>query len=348
MSKPWISVHIFYSSNANPVIAECLEPLIANLRQRGLIQRYFFIKYWMEGPHVRLRLLPAPGVPEAAIKQAIEPAISKYLARRPALYDIDKDHYRAYHKDLFVAEYGADAWQEKFGEDGEMGLRNNNSFHYIEYEPEYRRYGGSEGVELAEWHFEQSSDIVMQLLRDTNVHVRTVLLGLSIQLSLPLCFGFLQDDLRVKSFLDNYLRYWQETFHQSSVDMFPDFERKYAKMAPELQRRIAEIRRYMVDQSPGSLTGLERQWTSHIRELRQRVDDLVAQGKLFFEGKGRNGDAGPITESDFGYYEILLSSYIHMTNNRLGVSILDEIYLSYILKLALEEKMQQEQAAAAA
>ncbi|MEO8970177.1 MAG: lantibiotic dehydratase C-terminal domain-containing protein [Ktedonobacteraceae bacterium] len=340
MNKHWISIHIFYSSNANPLIVDCLAPLIDLLRKRGLIRRYFFIKYWMEGPHVRLRLLLAEGVEEEEVKRVIEPVIAEYLQRRPALYDLDSEQFRAFHKDMFIAEYGKEIWVEKYGEDGEMPLRANNSFHYIEYEPEYLRYGGVEGVELAEWHFEKSSDIVIRLLRDTNVPVRTIMLGLSTQLSLPLCFGFLEDDQRVIDFLINYLKYWQETFHKESLNLHADFDKKYDKMAVELQRRIAEVRRYIVDNTPGSLTVIEREWAAHIRELRARIDALVLEEKLIFQGKGEDGEAiGPITRLDYAYYQVLLSGYIHMTNNRLGVSILDEIYLSYILKRTLEERI---------
>lgn len=39
---------------------------------------------------------------------------------------------------------------------------------------------------------------------------------------------------------------------------------------------------------------------------------------------------------------IVLSSYVHMTNNRLGVSILDEIYLSYVMDKALSDMAAQE------
>jgi hypothetical protein len=340
MNKHWISIHIFYSSNANPLIVDCLAPLIDLLRAQGLIQRYFFIKYWMEGPHVRLRLLPAEGVEEEAVKRVVEPVVAEYLQRRPALYDLDSEQFRSFHKDMFIAEYGQEIWVEKYGENGEMPLRANNSFHYITYEPEYLRYGGVEGVELAEWHFEKSSDIVIRLLRDTNVPVRTIMLGLSTQLSLPLCFGFLEDDQRVVDFLINYLKYWQETFHKESLKLHGDFDKKYDKMALEIQRRITDVRNYIVDDTPGSLTAVEREWAAHIRELRARIDALVSVGKLIVQGMGADGEAiGPITQLDYVYYQVLLSGYIHMTNNRLGVSILDEIYLSYILKRALEERI---------
>ena len=39
---------------------------------------------------------------------------------------------------------------------------------------------------------------------------------------------------------------------------------------------------------------------------------------------------------------IVLSSYVHMTNNRLGVSILDEIYLSYVICRALSDMAPKE------
>ena len=45
------------------------------------------------------------------------------------------------------------------------GLRPNNSCSYEPYEPEYGKYGGPAGVALAEWHFEHSSDLVIDAIR---------------------------------------------------------------------------------------------------------------------------------------------------------------------------------------
>ncbi|PKQ14295.1 MAG: lantibiotic biosynthesis protein, partial [Actinobacteria bacterium HGW-Actinobacteria-8] len=81
------------------------------------------------------------------------------------------------------------------------------------------------------------------------------------------------------------------------------------------------------------------EWCSHIRELRARIDWLIAERKLIFRGKGQDGGLGPIGREDIEYYQILLSSYIHMMNNRLGVSISDEIYLSYLMKRVMEDRV---------
>lgn len=338
MKKPWIGIHIFYAANQNPVVVEFIAPLIEELREHNLIQRYFFIKYWQEGPHVRLRLLPAEGIIQDEVKAYVEPKLTAYLEHKPALYDYDADMFADFHKELFLKEYSQEDWDRLYGEGGTMPVRANNRFYYFEYEPEYDRYGGVHGIELAEWHFEKSSDMVIKVLKDVNVHLRTILLGMSAQLTLTLCYGFLQTDQEVADFLDHYLRHWITTFAPNSEDNFPEYEKRYQKIAVELQERIANVRRFMVDGEIGNMTYLEHEWTSHVDELRRRVDALVSEGKLFFRGREEAPEElSAITKSEVVYYEILLSSYIHMTNNRLGASITDEIYVSFLLKRALEE-----------
>ena len=89
MVKNWISLHVFYYGDQNDLIVNCVAPLIAELRSQKLVQCSFFIRYWMEGSHVRLRLLPAAGVDEEKIKGIAEQAITIYLRRRPALFEPD-------------------------------------------------------------------------------------------------------------------------------------------------------------------------------------------------------------------------------------------------------------------
>src|SRR5579885_3397611 len=100
MPKTWISIHIFYASNQNPLLLDAIEPLVQDLRAAGLIERFFFIKYWQEGPHIRLRLLPAEGADEEVIKQRAETALSAYLQRRPALYNATDEAIAPFYKDI--------------------------------------------------------------------------------------------------------------------------------------------------------------------------------------------------------------------------------------------------------
>ncbi|MFU8874094.1 lantibiotic dehydratase C-terminal domain-containing protein [Micromonospora sp. SL4-19] len=328
----WLSVHVFYASNANPMLVEGVRPLVDELRAEGLISRYFFIKYWMEGPHVRLRVLPAPGVDPAVVRARVDGAIAAFLRRRPALYEVDSDGLGDLYKQMYVAEYGRQRWDDEYGSDGVMPMRANNSYHHIPYEREYGRYGGPAGIQLAEWHFEHSSDVVLDLLATTNVHVRPVLLGLSAQLGMMMCAVFLPDDRRIAEFLDEYRRFWEVSYSEPSDDYHASFDTSYRRMDGALRDRLAQIRAAAWGHGDVGPNGVEGRWVAHCRELRARVAGAVERGELVFQ-RG-DGEPTPIRDLDVAL-PILLSSYVHMTNNRLGVSILDEIYLSYLMRAAL-------------
>ncbi|WP_165521730.1 thiopeptide-type bacteriocin biosynthesis protein [Micromonospora zingiberis] len=332
----WLSVHVFYASNANPMLVEGVRPLVDELRDEGLISRYFFIKYWMEGPHVRLRVLPAPGVDPELVRARVDEAIAAFLRRRPALYEVDSEGLGELYKQMFLAEYGQQRWDAEYGPTGVMPMRENNSAHHIPYEREYGRYGGPAGIELAEWHFEHSSDVVLDLLATTNVHVRPVLLGLSAQLSMMMCAVFLDDDRQIAEFLDEYRRFWEISYSEPSDDYHASFDTSYRRMDVALRDRLAAIRAAARGPAPARATGVEDRWAAHCRELRDRVVTAAGQGNLLFQ----RGDAEPRVVDDLdAVVPILLSSYLHMTNNRLGVSILDEIYLSYLMRTALLDEL---------
>ena len=322
----WQATHVFYASNANPMLVEGVAPLIERLRERGLIERWFFIKYWLEGPHVRLRVLPAAGADPDEVRAEVDAALQAFLRRRPALYEADSDGLGDLYKRMFVAEYGEKLWDESYS-DGQMPFRANNSCHVMPYEREYTRYGGPAGMQLGEWHFEVSSDHVLGLLSDTNVHVRTVLLGLSIQLSTAMCFAFLTDGERVARFLDDYRTFWETSYQENSDDYHASFDKSYTKMAGDLAERVVATAQAAVGGDASGLGPAQQRWVRHSTELRERATRLAEAGALVFQ-------RGPVSDVD-GALAVLLSSYLHMTNNRLGVSILDEIYISYVLRRAV-------------
>ncbi|CAM5695242.1 Lantibiotic biosynthesis protein OS=Streptomyces microflavus OX=1919 GN=Smic_30460 PE=4 SV=1 [Streptomyces microflavus] len=59
----WQATHVFYAANPRPFLLHCVRPLVAELEADGLLAGYFFINYWLEGPHVRLRLKPSSPAP---------------------------------------------------------------------------------------------------------------------------------------------------------------------------------------------------------------------------------------------------------------------------------------------
>jgi thiopeptide-type bacteriocin biosynthesis protein len=330
----WLSLHVFYAANANPVLVHCVRPLVERLQEQGLLRSWFFIRYWLEGPHVRLRLLPADAASAGAVAEAAEQAIADFLRRRPALYEEDRNASGDLYKNMFLAEYSQERWDELYGADGEMPFRANNSVAHIAYERELDRYGGPAGMELAEWHFQRSSELVITLLETTNVHVRTVLLGQAAQLTAGLCFAFLRDEEAVATFLVRYRTMWETSYQEPSDDQHERFDRSYARMKDRLVARVRHMRDSVRDEPGAAPTALERSWLDHCVELREKVLALSEAGALTF----RDGSV-PAPQDALA---IVLSSYVHMTNNRLGVSILDEIYLSYVIGKALADLAPQE------
>jgi thiopeptide-type bacteriocin biosynthesis protein len=336
-ARRWISIHVFYASDADPMLVECVAPLVRRLRERVLITRYFYIRYWLEGRHVRLRLLPAPGVPAAAVEAEVEAEVAAFLLRRPApsnpAHAAPADGASEHHRQLFLAEYGRQRWDSTYGPTGTMPVRENNSYHYIAYEPEYLRYGGPAGLDLAEWHFETSSDVVLRLLATATGRTPTVRLGLSAHLGLALCLAFLGDVGRAAEFLASYRDFWESTYRYGGAAMHAHYDKAYRRMADRLQRRIGELRS-TIDGVPGvrtDRTALELDWLAHCRQLRARLVELTTSGAIELYHRG---SAATVTDPAV-VLPAVLRSYVHMTNNRLGMTIGHEAYVAHVLRAAL-------------
>jgi hypothetical protein len=338
MDGEWIALHIFYSADTTPVIVEAVHPLVKWLYQDGLISGWFFIRYWQEGPHIRLRLKPsAPAAREEVTTRAVN-AVQDFLKRRPAFFEISADaesRTRDYKK-MYVIEYGEARWNTEYGVDGRMPIRPNNSIALLPYEPEYERYGGHAGVRIAEWHFEQSSDMVALLLARSNTHVRTVLLGLTAQLMLMTAYTFLGGDAEVHRFFQRYRTIWEKSYGDIT-GRYSLFDKNFELTRDSFAQRLNRIQELANAEDLTKSSRIERAWLAHCRELRDRVRAAANRSELLLLD-GDTGVPAPVSASN-GLEAVLLSSYIHMTSNRLGALISDEVYLSYLIERVLESNV---------
>ncbi|WP_369275560.1 lantibiotic dehydratase C-terminal domain-containing protein [Streptomyces sp. R11] len=325
----WQAMHIFYAANPQPLLVKCVGPLIRDLTGDGLLAGHFFINYWLEGPHVRLRLRPASEEATAEVRRRAEEAVDAFLRSRPALYEVDSGFLSEFYNTLFEIEFPEGDRGEFMGEDGRMRLRPNNSRAYQPYEPEYGKYGGPAGVALAEWHFAHSSDLVIAALGSMNLHLRTVLLGTSAQLMMVMASCFLPDEDDLADYLQRYYEFWHRAFPGTGFIGSSEYDRSYAEMAPRLGRRFDGIRRAVAARRPDRLPAFLRGWAAHCLELREKAVALAEAGELVFRSWDGTRDE-QVTDPALAL-PLLLSPYMHMTNNRLHVTIRDEAYLSHIL-----------------
>lgn len=331
----WMAFHIFYAASPRPLLLQCVRPLTDALTGEGLLAGYFFINYWLEGPHVRLRLKPSSPAAAEQVRERAEAAIGEFLRRRPALYEVKGGFLAELYNTLFELEYPEEQRERLLGPDGRMRLRENNSFSLEPYEPEYGKYGGPAGVALAEWHFQRSSDLVVEAARTMNLHLRTVVLGLSAQLMMTMSACFLREEPALLDFLDRYHAFWNSAFEGTNFTAQDGYDRAYGTMDASLPRRFRVIREAVAEDALERLPSMLRDWAVHCLELRERVLGLTLGGELVFRSWDGSRDL-PVTDPAQAL-PMLLSPCLHMTNNRLSVTVRDEAYLSYVLARALRE-----------
>ncbi|WP_103500644.1 MULTISPECIES: lantibiotic dehydratase C-terminal domain-containing protein [unclassified Streptomyces] len=344
----WQATHIYYAANPRPLLLNCVRPLVAELESDGLLAGYFFINYWLEGPHIRLRIKPAR--PEAAeeVRGRTEEALARFLAERPALYEVDSGFLNEFYNKLFEIEFSSVERAEYTDAEGRMNLQPNNTFRRVPYEPEYAKYGGPAGIELAEWHFRRSSDLVIDAFGTKNLHLRTVLLGTAAQLMTVMSTAFLPTRERLAEYMDSYYQFWHRAFPNTGFVGSTEYDRRFNDVAPQLAAQYTRARAAVTaaDEAAGSgdtasatatgrLPAFLAGWADHSRELRDRAVALAESGQLVF--RGAHEDREQVVTDPADALRRLLSPYMHMTNNRLHVTIQDEAYLSHMLGRTLSE-----------
>jgi thiopeptide-type bacteriocin biosynthesis protein len=324
--QDYLSVHIYYNTqDLRTVLLGCVDPLVQQLRDQDRIARHFFIRYWEGGSHVRLRLLPKTGVSHAEIREPVDLAIRQYLEDSPSFFDADPATLRPLMRSLFEYEYGHEELIRIYGENGDIPIAENNSVAYLPYRPEYGRYGGVRGVELSEQHFHISSEIALEALRDGNSHVRTSTLGLALQLMLHFAFAFFNHRDKVAGFFEQYAARWQAL--SIPENMMDNFSRLYDHQAKSILAHFSKVDR-LHQRLEATETGVLSKWLHHAYQLRDGIVALHEAGELELHPPAASVDEA---------IRRLLNSYVHMMNNRLGMLILEEVYLSHLIVRALRE-----------
>lgn len=326
--KDFLSVHIFYNaSDLRPVLMECVDPLVARFEKERMISRFFFVRYWEGGCHVRLRLCPEEGVSFEDLKQEIEPAVQAFLEDNPSLFDPNWEMLRATMRTLFEYEYGREEFVRLFGAEGDIEIADNNSYHYIPYKPEYGRYGGPDGIKLSEQHFHISSKIALKALRESNSHVKTSILGLALQLMFHFITVFYESKADVIDFFERYASRWHE--FAVSEKFTARLDQLYKAQEGTLLGFFtqADSIHQNLDSSESGALG---KWLRHAYWLRDNIRKLWEEKKLKLEPEAASYESA---------VRRLLISYVHMMNNRLGVGILEEVYMAHLIVRAVRSNL---------
>jgi thiopeptide-type bacteriocin biosynthesis protein len=310
-NREWLSVYLFfngwiYDPACDRVVVDVVEPFVRRCQREGWIGQHFFIRYSEFGPHVRLRLYGAPDVLGGGVW--------------PALVE----HLRAQNPDVAIdARPETPAPPQR--EEGEP-IRVTHAAR-VEYEPETDRYGGPDALLVSERLFEVSSDAAYALTAKMTPE-RSSRLGKGLLSMVVLVHVFCGDRERGAAFSQmystNYLR--SLVREDGGRDAWLDaFDQGFSQQSETLMEYVDAVWEALDDGDTLSDT-----LDAYAGGLRRHRDELRA---LF--DTGRVQVAGQAAEEWSRAVNGIAPSYVHMMNNRLGITLQEESYLGYLITRAL-------------
>lgn len=296
----WCSAHLYTAGvPVGTVLKLFLKPFTAKHTANGTLGRFFYVRYFDTGAHIRFRFYGTAAV-NKALCEALE---NTYTQWRMAF-----THPPAPQEELV---------------------------RYTPYLPEFTRYGGRGLIDLAEEYFVLSSRTMLSLIDDSEVNRYENILAQGIQLNFIFVNTLRKIGIDVEALLtmatDSWLPftvgrlmgrdlYVKGTLHEKEVCLSV-FRENFAGQRKSIFNSLVALEQYqeeLWDQPVEDTDGLI-EWIAGNVALLQTIEQRL----------DKQGLSGPEKESiRFSVY----SSLMHMNNNRIGVVNHDESYIAYILK----------------
>lgn len=307
----WLSVHVFLADpvQAERYLRERLDSAIRHWRDAGILDRWFFIRYWEGGPHLRIRVSGRVAAEEAGVIGTLAQGIGEYRSDNPLARE---EYYRGHSLDGRQVEVDELPWFE----DGTVAT--------IDYEPEVVRYGGEHAIAASERLFGLSSRIALDICRLTEGQP-TGRLSVAFALMAVAILASGEGMAGVAEYCRRYGAYWESrTGHQAAE----------ASVSPPSGEQLALLRR-LESQAEGGWEdkSVHAAWGAGISELAENLRELHREGRLVspFNGLATVGE-------DACRWAVLgiVGSQVHMLNNRLGVPPAGEKLLAGALARAAD------------
>lgn len=284
----YISFHIF-CKDLTAILRDAVIPFLEE--NHTTFSRYFFIRYWEGGPHIRLRLM------------------LKYKDSKVQLIEQIK---------LFFNNLLDDSKGERIA--------------LTEYIPEVNRYAGNEGVKLAEEQFYVSSIFVLRFIEaQSKGNYYQQAIQTAIKYNLSLCASFNLEQREFLKFQKQYFLSWFYYIYVSKNQLLGFLKKVFGKIYFRylFNHQKDHLTRFIINEWDRlkEISETDKAWYRKINEdLYKKLKnehDLFKTKQPDLKQKSRNDKRRIILNQ--------LESYIHMNNNRLGISNQDESLISYYI-----------------
>lgn len=277
----WLALHIFYSGDASKLLTAFIAPLVGKWQCFLLPGTpWFFIRYWEEGNHIRLRL------------------------------NADINHHDEILKavEVLVSE----------GKDSPFSIEKVIR---ADYNPEISRYGNEVSIAWAEQHFASSSSFILDWFK-TKKNTESVFMQ-AVKLHLMLLLGTKWSSIQLIKVCDFFIQGWLPRLYnpklaveEEEIYWLNQFDCVFAKIKEPVCRATNDFWHQLIENNLNNK--LKAYLQPNIKTLAQYNTAGFGNDKLCE----------------------IVSSFMHMTNNRLGISNQDEAYIVYVVRACLQHIYQ--------
>lgn len=306
----WLSGHLYYHQSLDQVMHGWVRPLVISLVEAETIDAFFFLRYALGGPHVRLRLHTVAGAKES-VAEAMRAAAETFVHESPSASTLDDEVIQGWNKSIVASD----------PHESDTSVYPDNSFHLVPFRPEVDRYGGLDRLQSSLDLFALSSIAALQFL---TVHQHTSRGG-KLGQALIMLFGQAAAFASDAAELADLLRYAVDAWGEPMVSLVEKGQRVadqrrsfFRQQIDDCARHVYEVKRHA---SPAQRDGNPERGTS-------AVDWLLA---------GMASLSTILATSDRHTRARIGGSQLHMTASRLGLTNAEEVYLSSLLTATLRE-----------
>ncbi|MEO6195556.1 MAG: lantibiotic dehydratase C-terminal domain-containing protein [Thermoanaerobaculia bacterium] len=308
VQERWISCHLYYHEDLDRVLRGFVHPVVVSLVEAARIEAFFFIRYGLGGPHVRLRLRALPGSRDH-VQEEVQRFAQDFLDLTPSTKSLEEEVIRKTNEFIL----GSDPHES----DG--SIYPDNSFRVMPFRPEIQRYGGRSRFQASLDFFTLSSVAAVEFLFRHGDRPRSAQLAYAFRLLLQQALGFAIDETE----LLDLLRY--------GVDSMGEIMPKIVEKGDKVARSQMKVFLKLFHQSLSAVSSLHAE-----SEPFSGASDFLALGAGRLSEAARTADRA--TRAGIG------GSQLHMTATRLGLSNAEEVYLSRLLTATLEEALVRDEA----
>ena len=305
-SARWLCFRLHYHDDRDRALLNCVRPVVAELLASAEIDRFFFSRYDLAGPHIRLRLRLSPGERGEVVTDRLTDAATDFLERHPSTESAPAEWIRHHNRILLSGD------PDESEQDDVDAVVPDNTLRRCATRFEVDRYGGEELLEHSLDFFVLSSVHALHFLaahRETPPARRLVQ---ALRLLLHQAWGFSRNDHELGTIIEYPSAYWGEAL---------------ASFAAEGERAYEQVREDL-------LAGLRQEFALLSRAAGWAPTRPGAPPSIA-EGARRLADALRWTDPDRWWR--IGTSQLHMTANRLGLTNPEEVYLGRILWRAVRD-----------